>query len=1212
MWWGIRKGPDGRSGWGFTRPGWMSGTGGRSVGRRGGVRGVKGTAERLAVQRLESRHALAVGFPATSEPAMAAASAVAEAVNSATAIPFTYELDTSDSPVQGITITGYTGANAGETVTVPATIAGKPVIGIGSGAFTDVRSGRICLPGSIWPGRIMADAFGNEALAAIDVLPVSGGQSWYALSIDGVLCQRIPDFSGERGIVTLLRVPAGRPGISYVVPAGVHQFDPDAFLNCRFESITLGPDVRFLGDSGVLGGFRLGSCRNLASYAVDPANTAFAAVDGNLYTKDRRTLLAVAPAQRRVVIPFGVTVIGTDYRHPLAPEADPFAACAEHERFLSGQYSAFRSDFPASVQQIALLQNLPSSATLVFAGDAPLVDNGARFENVVGNETLVIRRGDAFGWPEGDLFHGHRLIRSSVEWNWIVPVTDAPANVQVESGAGRVRLSWEAPEPNPEAGRIEDYAVRFSRDDGATWVDVVRPASIATTAVIQDLDVGVPYVFAVAAVNQLGRGPFSIPDSAVVLAADPPESGAMRAPTGVAARSAGAGAATVSWRAVSAGGVLGYEVRWSSDGGWTWSQPTRTTGGATSATVRGLMDGVAHLFQVAAYGKSVVGERSRPSPAAVAVPGANAERPGNRGRSDMQYSPDGRLARLTWQAGLGLVYRIEGRQPDLQEEVVLVREAVPPGGVPDAECLAQLLLAADGTPQVVVAIGEQVLHYKRDAGGWRLAGTVLNTDGSRITQLSATIDGAGAVHVIATDRVSKLSKNGFIHGSLIYATNRGGTWRDEDIASGVGAAVFYDTGVYIRYLDIAVDARGFAHIVFTPKFDVIDYRSPDGRYWTRDYSEMAYLTNASGEWVRTIVHRPPDGTGASGFGASIAIAPGGQPAIAHFFMDNVATGSAVSAKLLYSVRRANGTWATSVVATRPDGYALGDGPNFTGFAPQLAFDRQGVAHIAFSDYAAEHPRLSAIGQVHRAGQLRHAWLTPAGWATETILRSPQTGVLAYPSLAVRNGQFIFSGVTRDTSGNISLSTSIVDRPPPPPEGVTVQRGAGSVILSWSAMAGRNAGLPVTGYVVQSSRDGGRTWGTAARVAGNTATIKGLTNGRAYVFRVAGVNDAGTGRFTAKSSEIVPATVPGAVRMLTAKRRAGSADLRWTAPGSNGGLAVTDYRIEWSEDAGTTWKSFARAASVASSARLVAASIGPATRFRVAAVNGVGVGGFASV
>jgi hypothetical protein len=61
------------------------------------------------------------------------------------------------------------------------------------------------------------------------------------------------------------------------------------------------------------------------------------------------------------------------------------------------------------------------------------------------------------------------------------------------------------------------------------------------------------------------------------------------------------------------------------------------------------------------------------------------------------------------------------------------------------------------------------------------------------------------------------------------------------------------------------------------------------------------------------------------------------------------------------------------------------------------------------------------------------------------------------------------------------------------------------------------------YVIQYSGDSGSTWTTFSDTVstGTSVTVTGLTNGTAYVFRVAAVNLVATGSYSANSNSVTP-------------------------------------------------------------------------------------------
>ncbi len=66
-------------------------------------------------------------------------------------------------------------------------------------------------------------------------------------------------------------------------------------------------------------------------------------------------------------------------------------------------------------------------------------------------------------------------------------------------------------------------------------------------------------------------------------------------------------------------------------------------------------------------------------------------------------------------------------------------------------------------------------------------------------------------------------------------------------------------------------------------------------------------------------------------------------------------------------------------------------------------------------------------------------------------------------------------------------------------------------------------------------------------------------------------------------------------------------LSWTVPASDGGENITDYTVEHSKDAGTTWTKVIRSASTATTLTVSSLVNGSAYLFRVSAVNASGTG-----
>jgi hypothetical protein len=92
----------------------------------------------------------------------------------------------------------------------------------------------------------------------------------------------------------------------------------------------------------------------------------------------------------------------------------------------------------------------------------------------------------------------------------------------------------------------------------------------------------------------------------------------------------------------------------------------------------------------------------------------------------------------------------------------------------------------------------------------------------------------------------------------------------------------------------------------------------------------------------------------------------------------------------------------------------------------------------------------------------------------------------------------------------------------PPTGVAGTAGNAQVSLTWTAPSA-TGGSTITDYTVQYSANSGSAWTTFSRSASTltSATLTGLTNGTAYVFRVAAVTGYGTGAYSTASGSVTP-------------------------------------------------------------------------------------------
>ncbi|WP_449281833.1 fibronectin type III domain-containing protein [Leucobacter sp.] len=141
--------------------------------------------------------------------------------------------------------------------------------------------------------------------------------------------------------------------------------------------------------------------------------------------------------------------------------------------------------------------------------------------------------------------------------------------------------------------------------------------------------------------------------------------------------------------------------------------------------------------------------------------------------------------------------------------------------------------------------------------------------------------------------------------------------------------------------------------------------------------------------------------------------------------------------------------------------------------------------------------------------------------------------------------------------------------PAAPQGVA---GIGEVDLYWDAPTEIGQG-PITDYRVQFSANGGTTWSDAPSVGSATAeqTVTGLSNGTAYVFRVAAVTPAGIGDYSPPSQPLTPFALPSAPTITSVDPLDGALSVGFTAPATGAPPTGYQYRIDggaWVPVAGT--------------------------------------------
>ena len=208
----------------------------------------------------------------------------------------------------------------------------------------------------------------------------------------------------------------------------------------------------------------------------------------------------------------------------------------------------------------------------------------------------------------------------------------------------------------------------------------------------------------------------------------------------------------------------------------------------------------------------------------------------------------------------------------------------------------------------------------------------------------------------------------------------------------------------------------------------------------------------------------------------------------------------------------------------------------------------------------------------------------------------------------------------DTLRNIEVLQFADTATPEPPTSVTAVGGAGHATVSWAAPALNNVPQQVTGYQVEVADAVTGAVVGSLRSAGQAATsldVPDLAPG-SYQFRVRALNSAAAspaGQFSAASAAVTvtAATIPGTPTIGAVTRGNALALVRWTAPATNGGSAITGYGVRVVNAATNAQIGVLRpAAPGATSLNVTGLVNGTPVRFQVRAGNAAGVGAFSAL
>ncbi len=378
----------------------------------------------------------------------------------------------------------------------------------------------------------------------------------------------------------------------------------------------------------------------------------------------------------------------------------------------------------------------------------------------------------------------------------------------------------------------------------------------------------------------------------------------------------------------------------------------------------------------------------------------------SEGFNTLQYAPNGKLGFIAWR-GQDLIYR-ERTGTNWTEQIIGKFGSIYVAGSREEyrfQPHATLLFDSQSRAHVLRLNGSSIAHHLQQSDG-RFADDVaisLSSVGSSFSLFTAAIGPNDKLHVALEGSGSSPPLN--------YGSNKSGSWQWRTVTSIRGnPRGFLQQSYAPRWFSMAIDPQNNAHVAFCPEFSLA--LGPEG--YPRPYSELHYASDRGGNWFTQKVADVADLSGDAGAGASIAIAPDNQPAIASWHNERASTGSSQENFLNYHKRDSNGNWTKQLVTGNSAGYQAGDGPKGAGCAPYLLFDSKGRPNIAFCDDASEH--FPVWGQNEYAGNLRHAYFDGSLWNFRSIV--PQTvardGQIVYPAMAISGSEIVFMGLNRKT------------------------------------------------------------------------------------------------------------------------------------------------------------------------------------------------------
>jgi titin len=795
---------------------------------------------------------------------------------------------------------------------------------------------------------------------------------------------------------------------------------------------------------------------------------------------------------------------------------------------------------------------------------------------------------------------------------------EAPTAVTGASGSGLVSLAWTAP-ANTSCRLLTNYIISYSSDSGSLWTNLTPQPATSATATISGLSNGVAYIFRVAYQSAAGTGPWSEASASIT------PSGPPNPPVSVSG-TAGDGQVAVSWIPGSDGGslVTDYLLQYSANQtAWTQIDDGQST--STSYTVTGLTNGTAYYFRVSA--RTAVGDSVPTQSAAITprgVPGAPGTPSGTAGSGQVALTWSAAAANGSPVTGYTVEYTPAGGSPQTVATNSATASYTVTGLTNGTSYTFRVQAANVVGAGAFSAASSSIVPVAVPAAPTSLAGTAGNggvdlswvapsdTGGAAITNYTVEYTPAGGSALTATASASPYTLSGLTNGtaySIRVAANN-------SVGRGAYASAITRTPVTTPGTPTGVTATGgsasgrLALSWTAPASNggsaitsyTVEYTPSGGSAQTVSTASAANsydldgLTNGTLYSVRV---RAVNAVGAGSYSVAASGTPGSVPGTPTAFAGTIGNASvALSwtapasnggvAITNYTVEYtpAGGSAATATASSSP--YTLTGLTNGTSYSIRVAANNaigRGAYTSAISRTPATTPGTpTSVTATPGNGSVSLAWTAPAmNGGTFVRYRVRRDGVEAATPTStsatitgLTNGtSYSFDVAAENAVGIGPYSSPVNATPDTPPAAPTALDGSASsarIALTWTAPS-PNGGTTLTGYMVEFTPAGGSAQTVSTGGTGTSYTLTGLTNGTAYTVRVAGVNAAGVGAYTATITRTpsftamavlltsgTSYTVPAGATSMKAWAVGAGGNARNSGYGSAGGVAYKTWSV----------------------------------------------------